>query len=707
VEERAIVKQPLWIPSADRKRRANLTRFLREVNGRYRLHLESYPQLWEWSVARIPEFWAAMWDFAGIKASMPYDRVVDDLSRFPGARWFPGARLNFAENLLGRGDGGREALVFRDETRQRSAVTYAQLRETVARLAAALRAEGIGPGDRVVAYMPNLIETVVAMLAATSIGAVWASCATDIAPAAAVDRLGQVGPAVLFTADGYIYKGRRFDTLVNAGRVAAGIPTLKRVVVVPHLARRVDRGRSVETARSGSAGDGDGGGRGHRDGGSSDRRGIPHAVDYDEFLARGVLIRGRSASVGFEQLPADHPVFIMFSSGTTGKPKCLVQGAGGVLINHLKELLLHSDLRADDRITYLTTCSWMMWNWLVSALAVGATVVLYDGSPTHPEPGAMWALAQDERISVFGCSASYLNFLQNRGVRPRTAYDLASLKEISQTGSPLSAEGFEYVYREIKTDLHFNSISGGTDINGCFAAGNPLSPVYAGELQGPALAMKVASYDDAGTPVFDRPGELVCEAPSPSMPLYFWDDAGGRKYREAYFTHYPAQAVWRHGDYITMHSDTGGITFHGRSDTVLKPSGVRIGTAEIYNVVERIEGVADSLAVGQNWQGDQRIILFVKLADGAVLTDALKDTIKKMLRERASPRHVPALILEAPDIPYTLNMKKVESAVMNIANGRPVANRDALVNPEALAYFEHALAAISPATEHRESGDGH
>jgi len=671
------MKQPLWVPSEDRRRRANLTRFLGDVNARFHLRLQSYPQLWEWSVAHIPEFWAAMWDFAGIMASRPYDRVVDDLARFPGARWFPGARLNFAENLLGHGQGAQPALVFRDETQQRAMVTYAELRDAVARLAAALRVEGVRPGDRVAAYMPNLIETVVAMLAATSIGAVWASCATDIAPAAAVDRLGQIGPVVLFTADGYIYKGRRFDALANAGRVAEGIPTLRRVVVVRHIGRRAQRDL----------------------GQVSDLTGIPHAVGYEEFLSRGGL-----GPVTFEQLPADHPVFIMFSSGTTGKPKCLVQGAGGVLINHLKEQLLHSDLHAGDRITYITTCSWMMWNWLVSALAVGATVVLYDGSPTHPDPGAMWSLVQGERITVFGCSASYLNFLGNRGVRPRDAYDLSSLREISQTGSPLSAEGFEYVYREIKDDLHFNSISGGTDINGCFAAGNPLSPVHAGELQGPALAMKVAAYDDGGTPVFDHPGELVCEAPSPSMPLSFWDDPDGRRYHEAYFAHFPGREVWRHGDYITMHSDTGGITFHGRSDTVLKPSGVRIGTAEIYNVVERVEGVADSLAVGQSWQGDQRIILFVKPADGTVLTDALKDTIKRALRERASPRHVPALILEAPDIPYTLNMKKVESAVMNIANGRPVANKDALVNPESLGYFERALAEISLTADDRTSG---
>jgi acetoacetyl-CoA synthetase len=430
-----------------------------------------------------------------------------------------------------------------------------------------------------------------------------------------------------------------------------------------------------------------------------DLSGIPHAVAFDDFLGAA-----RSAAPRFAQLPADHPVFIMFSSGTTGRPKCLVQGAAGVLVNHLKELLLHTDLTPADRIAYITTCSWMMWNWLLSALGVGATVVLYDGHPAVPDPGAMWRLVQEEQISVFGCSASYLTYLRSEGVQPRTGFDLSSLREISQTGSALSAEGFAYVYQEIKSDLHFNSISGGTDINGCFAAGNPLSPVYAGELQGPALGMKVRAYDERGVAITDRPGELVCEAPAPSMPLYFWDDPEGRKYLDAYFSHFPSRRVWRHGDYVTIHGDTGGLTFHGRSDAVLKPSGVRIGTAEIYNVVERVAGVADSLAIGQQWDGDERIILFVKPAEGVALTDELRDAIRQALRAEASPRHVPALILEAPDIPYTLNMKKVESAVMNIAHGRPVANRDALVNPHSLDYFERVFAELARPAERRSSG---
>jgi len=655
------MKTPLWIPSEECKRQANMTRFIEQVNARYGLHLQTYHQLHQWSVENIPDFWATMWDFAGIKASQPYTQVVDDLSRFPGAKWFSGARLNFAENLLRYRDD-HTAFIFRGETRKSARMTYRELYDNVARLAKALRDMGVKPGDRVAAYMPNLMETAIAMLAATSIGATWASCATDIAAPAALERLGQIEPKVLFTADGYYYRGKVFNTLPNAVEVAKGIPSLEKVVVASYIEDRPDISA------------------------------IPHAVHYSDFLSKESGLQ-----IQFEQLPFDHPVFIMFSSGTTGKPKCMVQGAGGILINHLKELILHTDLKREDTIFYITTCSWMMWNWLLSSLGVGATIVLYDGNPNYPDPGAMWKLVQDERITIFGCSASYINFLRNQGARPGRDYDLSSLREISQTGSPLSAEGFEYVYREIKADLHFNSISGGTDINGCFAAGSPTIPVYAGELQGPALGMKVKAYDEKGDPIYDQQGELVCEAPSPSMPLYFWNDPDGKKYRAAYFEFYPNRNVWRHGDYIVMHSDTGGITFYGRSDAVLKPSGVRIGTAEIYTPLESLEEVADALAVGQNWQGDQRIILFVKLAPGFSLTEELKDKIRKTLREKASPRHVPAIIMEAPDIPYTLNMKKVESAVTNIINGRPVVNRDALINPTSLDFYQSIVPLLQQA----------
>ncbi len=644
------MRKPLWIPSDERKRQANITRFMDLLNRTHHLDIRTYAHLYEWSIREPVDFWAVMWEFADIKHSRSYEAVAADLHQFPGARWFPGARLNFAENLLRYRDD-HPAFIFRGETQKSKRMTYAELYEAAARLAKSLRGLGVTSGDRVAGYMPNLMETAIAMLAAASLGAAWCSCATDIGPSAALERLGQVKPKVLFTADGYFYKGKLFDTLPHAAEVARGIPTLQKVVVVSYTRERPEIGD------------------------------VPNAVHWDDILSKETGLE-----IDFEQLPFDHPLYIMFSSGTTGKPKCLVQGAGGVLINHLKELLLHTDLKRADRILYITSCSWMMWNWLISALAVGATIILYDGNPSYPDPGAMWKLIDEENITVFGCSASYLLFLKKEGFSPRAQFDLSSLREISQTGSPLSAEGFAYVYGEIKSDLHFNSISGGTDINGCFAAGSPILPVYAGELQSPALAMKIKAYDEKGASVLDEQGELVCEAPAPSMPLYFWDDPDGAKYKAAYFNVYPN--VWRHGDYVLLHSGTGGVTFYGRSDAVLKPSGVRIGTAEIYAQMEKLMEIADSLAVGQNWQNDQRVILFVKLAPDHQLTDALKDKIRKTLRENASPRHVPALILEAPDIPYTLNMKKVESAVTNILNGRPVANRDALINPASLAYYE-------------------
>jgi acetoacetyl-CoA synthetase len=647
------MRTPLWTPSQERKQNANITRFIQEINRRHALDLDSYLGLYHWSIEYIPDFWAAVWDFAEIKASKQFDRVVEDLTKFPGAKWFPGARLNFAENLLRYRDD-QLAFIFKGETQTSKHMTYAELYDVVARLARSLHESGIVPGDRVVGYMPNLIETAVAMLAATSLGATWSSCATDIGPAAAIERLGQIEPKIMITADGYFYKGKQFDTLGHAAEVAQGIRSLKKVIVVPYTREK------------------------------SDISEIPGAVHYDEFLSQDDHLK-----IEFEQLPFDHPLYIMFSSGTTGKPKCMVQGAGGVLINHLKELLLHTDVKRTDRIMYITSCSWMMWNWLLSSLAVGATIVLYDGNPNYPDIGAMWKLIQDEGITIFGCSASYIHFLKKENFSPGETYDLFSLREVSQTGSPLSPEGFEYVYREIKQDLHFNSISGGTDINGCFAAGSPILPVYAGELQSPALGMKIKSYDETGKPIYDEQGELVCEAPSPSMPLYFWNDPDGSKYRSAYFDVYPG--IWRHGDYVLMHSDTGGITFYGRSDAVLKPSGVRIGTAEIYAQMEKLPEIADSLAVAQNYQEDQRVILFVKLAEGVTLTEELKNKIRKTLRENASPRHVPALILEAPDIPYTLNMKKVESAVTNIINGRTVTNKDALINPDSLDYYQQIV----------------
>jgi acetoacetyl-CoA synthetase len=641
----------LWEPSEERIKNSNIYKFMQFINEKHGTDFKEYRPLYKWSVDNIPEFWASFWDYADIKYSRSYDTVIDDVNKMPGAKWFEGARLNFAENLLRYRDD-HTAFIFRGETQKSAKMSYAELYDTVARLAKSLRDIGVSPGDRVAAYMPNMMETAIAMLAATSIGATWASCATDIGSGAVLDRFGQIEPKVLFTVNGYFYKAKSFDSLSNAAEIAKGLPSIEKVVVTSYTEDKPDISN------------------------------IPNFVHYDDFLSKE-----SGLEIQFEQLPFDHPVYIMFSSGTTGKPKCLVQGAGGILLNQLKELILQTDLKREDVHFFITTCSWMMWNWILSSLAVGNTLVLFDGNPNYPDPGAMWKLIQDEKVTMFGTSASYINFIKSQGLRPGKDYDLSSLKEIWQTGSPLSPEGFEYVYQEIKKDVWFNSSAGGTDINGCFCTGSPTSPVYAGELQFPALAMKINVYDENGNPVVDREGELVCEAPAPSMPLYFWNDPDNEKYKSAYFDVYPN--VWRHGDYIKINSKTGGVTFYGRSDAVLKPSGVRIGTAEIYNQVEKLEETADSLAIGQNWQGDQRIILFVKCAEGYDLTEDLKGKIKKTLREKASPRHVPAMIIETPDIPYTLNMKKVESAVTNILHGKPVLNRDALINPESLDFYEN------------------
>jgi acetoacetyl-CoA synthetase len=643
------MKEPLWQPSDEVIQNANMTKFIDFVNENYGKNFSNFQELYDWSVDDIPSFWAAMWDFGNIIASKKYDTVVEDLGKFPGTNWFPGAKLNFAENLLRHRDD-QLAFIFRGEDQKKAQMTYQELSTKVAQLVKPLRELGIKPGDRVAAYMPNLIETVIAMLAGTAVGATWSACGTELGPKAVLDRLGQVEPKILFTVDGYFYKAKPFNVLANVEKIVKDLPSVEKVVVIPYASDNPDISN------------------------------IPNAVMLEDFLDTD------PGEIEFEQLPFDHPVYIMFSSGTTGKPKCMVQSTGGILINQLKELVLHTDLKREDRIFYITSPSWMMWNWLVTSLAVGATIVLFDGNVNYPSWETMWKMVEEEKITIFGCSASYINYLRSVDAKPGSLYDMSTLREISQTGSVLSAEGFEYIYREVKKDLHFNSISGGTDINGCFACGSPIQAVYAGELQGAGLAMKVKAYGESGTALVDKEGELVCEAPAPSMPIYFWNDPEDQRYRDAYFDVYAK--VWCHGDWIMMHSDTGGITFFGRSDFTLNPSGVRIGPAEIYNIVEEFHEVADSMAVGQNWQGDQRILLFIKLAEGAALDDELMGKLKKAIRSGASPRHVPALILETPDIPYTFTMKKVESAVANILHGRPVTNRDALTNPESLEFYE-------------------
>jgi acetoacetyl-CoA synthetase len=638
----------LWSPSPQRVHSSNMFHFMQWINARHGQYFTRYDQLHRWSVEHIAGFWESWWHYAGIKASRPFRRVLDDATKMPGAKWFEDARLNFAENLLRYRDD-RTALVFHGEDRIRRRLSYAQLYAAVAGVADALKTLGISAGDRVVGFMPNLPETAVAMLAATSLGAVWSSCSPDFGIKGVLDRFGQIQPKVLFTADGYFFKGKRNDSLERISRIVHHIPSIRKIVVVSYTTGRPDI------------------------------QDIDNGILYDDFISATP-----PAAIEFAQLPFDHPLYIMYSSGTTGLPKCMVQSAGGILLHQLKEQILHTDLKREDTIFYFTTCGWMMWNWLMSALGVGATLVLYDGNPFHPGPEALWQMAQEEKITVFGTSAGYLAALQGTGLIPGEAFDLSPLRTILSTGSPLSIEGFEFVYDQIKSDLQLASIAGGTDLNGCFALGNPMAPVHAGELQCRGLAMKVEAYDENGRPVIGRRGELVCTAPFPSMPIYFWDDPDGRKYHAAYFDVYPG--VWRHGDFIEI-TPRGGVIYYGRSDATLNPGGVRIGTAEIYRLIDTIEEIEDAIVVGQEWRNDVRVILFVKIAPGHTLNEGVKNKVRQTIRTHASPRHVPAKIIAVPDIPYTLNMKKVELAVRHTIHGRQVRNKDALRNPKSLAAF--------------------
>lgn len=641
------MNKPMWQPSNEKN--TNMFKYMNSVNEKFGKNFKHYDELYQWSIDNIPDFWRSIWDFMDLRYSRKYDEVLVDGDKMPGAKWFVGARLNFAENLLRYRDD-RIAIIFKGEVGETRRITYAELFDLVARLAGSMRNMGVTAGDRVAGFMPNMPETVIAMLAATSIGALWSSCSPDFGARGVLDRFGQIKPKLLFTANGYSYNGKTFDSLERVANILKELPSVQKVVVVPFTKERPDISK------------------------------IPNGIFYNDFVSEKIGL-----DIRFEQLPFEHPLYIMYSSGTTGLPKCMVQGAGGILINHLKELALHTDVRREDRIFYFTTCGWMMWNWLVSSLALGATVILYDGSPFYPDPGALFKLAQDEGMTIFGTSARYIAAIEKEGLRPAEEYDLGSLKAVLSTGSPLAQEGFDYVYNHIKGDLCLSSISGGTDLNGCFALGNPMGPVYRGELQCRGLGMKVLAFNENGMPVVNQKGELVCTAPFPSMPLYFWDDEDGEKYRKAYFDVYPG--VWRHGDFITI-NDHGGVIIYGRSDATLNPGGVRIGTAEIYRQVEQINEVADSLVIGQEWKNDIRVILFVKLAKGVELTEGLKDKIKKTIRTNTTPRHVPAKIIKIDDIPYTINMKKVELAVKNIIHGEPVLNRDALKNPHALDLYK-------------------
>jgi acetoacetyl-CoA synthetase len=635
--------EPLWTPSIERIRRANLVRFVALVHERWRscgrMNVD-YARLYEWSISEPAEFWESMWDFSGIRASVSGGPVVVDLDRMPGARFFPNVRLNFAENLLFRSSGREPAIIFRSENGTTRTMSWNALHEEVAGFAGALRAMGIRPGDRVAGFVPNTPDAIVAALGSAAVGAVWSSCSPDFGVQGVIDRFGQIEPRVLVAADEYFYGGKRFNCAAKLKEIVGRLPSVERTVVFAYA----------------------GGG-----------------TQWEEFVGPD-----RNPGLQFEQLPFDHPLYILYSSGTTGVPKCIVHGAGGTLIQHLKEHQLHCDIHPGDRVFYFTTCGWMMWNWLVSALASQATLLLYDGSPFHPDGNVLFDFADEAGVTLFGTSAKYIDAVAKAGLRPRETHRLNSVRTMTSTGSPLAPESFDFVYEHIKRDIHLASISGGTDIISCFVGGNPIGAVWRGEIQARGLGMKVDVFDEHGRPVRGQKGELVCAMPFPSMPVGFWNDPDGRKYHAAYFERFPG--VWTHGDFVEL-TKHDGVIIYGRSDAVLNPGGVRIGTAEIYRQVEQLPEVLESLVIGQEWNGDERIVLFVRLRDGVRLDDLLVDRIRRHIRQNTTPRHVPARVVQVTEIPRTKSGKIVELAVRDVVHGRSVKNREALANPEALDQF--------------------
>ncbi|ABS62177.1 acetoacetyl-CoA synthase [Parvibaculum lavamentivorans DS-1] len=641
---------PLWTPSEEAIASSNMVAFMKFVNARYGLDLDNYAALHEWSVAAPADFWDALWDHAGVAGDKGHTVLANETA-MPGAQFFPGAALNFAENLL-RFDDAEPALLFNNEGRMAKPLDRGELRREVARFAVVLKRWGVGPGDRVAAFMPNCPETIVAMLAAASIGAVFSSCSPDFGVRGVLDRFGQIGPKVLVACDGYRYAGKTLPAHDKLGEIIEGLPTLEHVAIVPFI------GEGPKNLK---------------------------AEDWQSLLAEVT-----DEPLTFARLPFAHPLYIMYSSGTTGVPKCIVHSAGGTLLQHLKEHLLHCDIKRGEVLFYFTTCGWMMWNWLVSGLAAGATLALYDGSPFAPDERVLFDYIDQAKINVFGTSAKFIDAVKKSGLKPRETHDLSSVRMILSTGSPLVPESFDFVYDDIKDDAALCSISGGTDIVSCFVLGSPLLPVYRGEIQARGLGMAVEVWDENGAPLPPggkeaSKGELVCTKPFPSMPIGFWNDDDGRKYRAAYFDRFPG--VWCHGDFaeITAHD---GVVIHGRSDATLNPGGVRIGTAEIYAQVEQMPEVQEALAIGQDWQGDVRVVLFVVMKPGISLDAGLEKSIRTKIREGASPRHVPAKIIAVADIPRTKSGKITELAVRDIVHGRDVKNREALANPEALALYK-------------------
>ncbi len=638
----------LWTPEPKSVLKSSMYHFMQEVNKRFKTSFRDYDSLYQWSIENPGDFWGLFWEYSGIKFTENYSEVVDDAHKMPGARWFSGAKLNYAENLLQRRDE-KAAIIFRGESRIERKISYRELYKETHRLAEGLKRLGVKKGDRVAAFMPNLPETIIAMLATSSLGAVWSSSSPDFGIKGVLDRFSQIEPKVIIAADGYFYNGKHFDSQEKLKGILGKLPSVEHVIMVNYT-------------------------------GMLDLSTMPKARAWEE-IAEDV-----EGEIQFEQVAFDHPLYIMYSSGTTGLPKSIVHSAGGTLIQHLKELILHSGLSSEDTIFYYTTCGWMMWNWFVSSLASGATLVCFDGNPFYPEPDALLRMADDLGISIFGTSAKYIASLENAGVLPSSISSFPKLKAILSTGSPLSDESFEYVYNKWKKNVQLSSISGGTDIISCFMLGNPILPVYRGEIQCRGLGMDVECFDENGKPVREKQGELVCRTAFPSMPVYFWNDPEGQKYLQAYFVDYPG--IWRHGDYLQI-SPHGGITMFGRSDATLNPGGVRIGTAEIYRVVENMDEIEDSVVVGQQYEGDERVILFVKMNKGFNLDEELIRKIRNNIRNNCSPRHMPALILETPDVPYTINGKKVEIAVKKLIHGQEVKNRDALSNPQCLDYFKN------------------
>ena len=647
------MSDPIFKPSQKQRESARLSDFLNKVRDQHGVTLETYDDLQRWSIDNIDLFWREVWDFCGVIGE-PGDRTFVRGHDMQDAHFFPDAQLNFAENLLRRRDD-YDALVFRGEDKAQYRTTWAELHAEVSRMAQALEGQGVGPGDRVAAIMPNIPETVVAMLATTSLGAVWSSCSPDFGKQAVLDRFGQIKPSVLIACDGYFYAGKTLDILPKVQNVVGQLPSLQRVVVVPY--QRIASGEEPTVANT------------------------DKAVLYRDFLD-GFEV----GEISFHRVSFNDPLYILFSSGTTGVPKCIVHSVGGTLIQHLKEHQLHSDVRPNDRLFYFTTCTWMMWNWLVSGLASEATLLLYDGSPFHPDDTVLFDFAQDERMTHFGTSAKYIETLKQRDVRPNETHDLSSVRFMMSTGSPLLPESFDFVYENIKSDLYLASIAGGTDIVSCFVCGSPWSDIYRGEIPCAGLGMAVEIWNDSGEPIVEEKGELVCVEPFPCMPIGFWGDDSGERYRKAYFVQFPG--IWAHGDFAER-TKSNGFIIHGRSDATLNPGGVRIGTAEIYRQVEFIDDVVDSVVIGQSWEGDVRVVLFVVLCEGKTLTGELTRRIQDQVRAGASPRHVPRKIIQVSDVPRTKSGKITELAVRNVVEGREIKNAGALANPEALEQYRN------------------